>query len=1109
MGRAKRLLLRVILVALLLSVALAIAIIALLNTESGTRWTVSKAAAALPGDIVLENISGTLWKETHIAEVRYDDGKQRIRIAKLSVQIDWPSVLAKQLAIRDFTVSSIRVENLLPSAPPTPLSVSIPASPVVVSLSRGRVDELMLVSGQSEQLLQDINLTGVRYDTDNLSLESATVSVAGIHIVIEDASTRFAGDVPVTASVAWNLNESDWSGRGHLTGTLQALVVTQDVSGPYPATIAATVSLLERIEPEFDATINWLEWTAENNQLRNGTLRIQGTTANYLAQLEGELLANGEVDVHLVGDAEGNLDGLRMLTLAADSVEGSAQIDGTVMWAPRRSVDITAAISKLDPQLLHKDLAGVIDASAAIKLGDDNVLHLEQLVATGELNGARVVGNGRVTLSDTHKTCVDCRLRVGDNDIEIQGGLHDETLHLDYKVAAPNLTQFWPALQGTLNIDGELTGHVESPSIALTADASALIVNDQAVGDGQVSLQGKSSDAKVNVTWVNQGVTITADGTFAVLHQTVKGTVDTASISEATAGRWTLTEPLSFSRSGAALEVTAHEWLGDNGSLIVKHLTMTETQGHIAAALRRLPLPLANSALPANVRLSGFANVDVDVRFDQGRWSGPLRLWQEDTELTVVDQFNETTIIKVLVVETDINLVNGGLDGMARVEFQTGAVGSLAVTLQALNATAPMTAELKIDGDDWTWVSALVPDIDLFEGRLSAVVNASGPLDAPDFAGDVEWHDGKIAIPALNVPLSNINVVISGASDGEATVAGSATAGDGSISIDGRASDVMTQDRSLFLDLKGDTAEIINWPEYRIWASPDVRLTGDASGWRVSGAVALPKAEIAIQKAPVDAITESPDVIVLGEERAADEPLRIDGDVQVSLGNAVHFNALGLDTKLIGDVRLVAKKSGQVSANGKLRLVDGTFIAQGQRLTIDQGSLTFTGPLDNPIVDVRAVRVIDTFDANVTVGINLRGRAQNLVSSVFSEPAMGDADALSYLILGRPLSQASDSEGGELTGAAAALGLRQATRITEQIGQTLGLDQLSLAGDGSDTTALIAGKQINTRLYARYAYGVFSRLGTLLLRYRLSKRMTLEAGAGENQSIDVLYSVEK
>jgi translocation and assembly module TamB len=96
-----------------------------------------------------------------------------------------------------------------------------------------------------------------------------------------------------------------------------------------------------------------------------------------------------------------------------------------------------------------------------------------------------------------------------------------------------------------------------------------------------------------------------------------------------------------------------------------------------------------------------------------------------------------------------------------------------------------------------------------------------------------------------------------------------------------------------------------------------------------------------------------------------------------------------------------------------------------------------------------------------------------------------------------------------LSGAAVALGLRQVTRITDQIGQSIGVDELTLAGDGGDTTALVAGKQVNSRLYARYAYGVFSQLGTLLLRYRLNRNLTLEAGTGENQSLDILYTVEK
>jgi len=196
-------------------------------------------------------------------------------------------------------------------------------------------------------------------------------------------------------------------------------------------------------------------------------------------------------------------------------------------------------------------------------------------------------------------------------------------------------------------------------------------------------------------------------------------------------------------------------------------------------------------------------------------------------------------------------------------------------------------------------------------------------------------------------------------------------------------------------------------------------------------------------------------------------------------------------------------------ATGELRLVDGFFEAYGQRLEIERGTMLFTGPLDNPLVDVRATRTIEQSDGTITVGLDLNGRAQNLGSSIFSEPSMSKAEALSYLMLGRPLEDASEADGNALANSAYSLGLRQAGLITNQIGQTVGLDEFAVSGSNQNTTALVAGKKVNSRLYARYAYGVFTKLGKLLLRYRLSDSISIEVDAGESQSMDILYTIEK
>jgi translocation and assembly module TamB len=227
------------------------------------------------------------------------------------------------------------------------------------------------------------------------------------------------------------------------------------------------------------------------------------------------------------------------------------------------------------------------------------------------------------------------------------------------------------------------------------------------------------------------------------------------------------------------------------------------------------------------------------------------------------------------------------------------------------------------------------------------------------------------------------------------------------------------------------------------------------------------------------------------------------------LSDDIHVQAFGLDTHVAGQLRFILSGAREPRAQGELRLVGGVFEAYGQRLEIEQGSMIFTGPLDNPLINVRAIRRIDGVDGTVIAGIHLTGPARSLSSSVYAEPAMSEANALSYLVLGRPLEDATAADGSNLSNTAYALGLRQAATITNQIGQTVGLDELRVSGNNQNTTELVAGKQVNSRLYARYAYGVFTRLGHLLLQYRLSDSFTIEIGAGQTQSMDIMYTIER
>jgi translocation and assembly module TamB len=118
---------------------------------------------------------------------------------------------------------------------------------------------------------------------------------------------------------------------------------------------------------------------------------------------------------------------------------------------------------------------------------------------------------------------------------------------------------------------------------------------------------------------------------------------------------------------------------------------------------------------------------------------------------------------------------------------------------------------------------------------------------------------------------------------------------------------------------------------------------------------------------------------------------------------------------------------------------------------------------------------------------------------------MAEQQALSYLVLGRPMGS-SGEDSNMLGQAALALGLAGGVRLTGGIAQLLGLRDFELDTQGSGlTTSVVASGRISERLSLRYGVGVFEPANTLALRYELSRRLYLEAASGLASSLDLFY----
>ncbi len=85
--------------------------------------------------------------------------------------------------------------------------------------------------------------------------------------------------------------------------------------------------------------------------------------------------------------------------------------------------------------------------------------------------------------------------------------------------------------------------------------------------------------------------------------------------------------------------------------------------------------------------------------------------------------------------------------------------------------------------------------------------------------------------------------------------------------------------------------------------------------------------------------------------------------------------------------------------------------------------------------------------------------------------------------------------------------------IASQLGRRLGLEEIGVESfvdsTGESNTALVLGKFLSPRLFVSYGISLTESINTLKVRYTLSDRWVLRSEAGEHQSVDAEYTIER
>jgi translocation and assembly module TamB len=287
--------------------------------------------------------------------------------------------------------------------------------------------------------------------------------------------------------------------------------------------------------------------------------------------------------------------------------------------------------------------------------------------------------------------------------------------------------------------------------------------------------------------------------------------------------------------------------------------------------------------------------------------------------------------------------------------------------------------------------------------------------------------------------------------------------------------------------------------------SPTLKILFAEGKGTLSGTVSVPKAIMTLQELPENAVTTSPDEVILGEakvpETAAVET-HIDTDIAVELGKQVRFSGQGLDTYLQGHLRIVTS-DGKIAMNGNVDLNKATYKRFGQDLTVRKGRFLFNGPVDNPWLDVEAIRLSKS--KQVTAVLSLSGTLQKPKTLISSEPSLPEADALAYLITGGSLSQVSKSQGDRVASAALSYGAGQVSWVAGK----LGIDELALEeGETLQDTLVTVGQYLTPDFYVGTKVGLFNKQAVLVLKHKLTDKINLETQTGTSKRVKLNYEFD-
>lgn len=1043
--------------------------------------------------------------------------------------------------------------------------------PIPVFVDALTLNQGSLTLGQRQDEFQKVQLTG-SYQSYLIHIEKFFAQHTDGEINLT-GDMQLRENYPLSVNATGKINQL--KEVPNLTNQTFSVSVSQDFSdlklnltakGQTDLTLAGHIGLTSpALNYQVELTAPSIVWPLDTKQYQAHALSFtsQGTLTAQTASVSGKFISPFQPETTLNANINHKDQVLNIKDFDAKSAMGNITLTGRLsykndlQWQAKITTDkldlsqieLTPLDITLDYPIPMSQISGTFSTKGQINLMNKEwQLALSQADLTGSIDDYPLTLTGDISLNHDFQLSANAlNLTAFKSQLTLNGDVTNDW-SLNGKLTVPELQLWDPNASGSINADINITGQANQPQANIAVTTLKLsyldVTLDTANVSGQVDLFDNNAFSAImstkglsapplNITSANikfhgnnqaQQTQITTVGDINLSSQInsqsyldkkqFEANINTLSMTS-TLGEVNLDKPINIhwdqeKMSGdispfCLQETDSQLCLTDTATVGKKGQAVIHYQGNLGQFMTPL--------LPEQVKWNGQGEINSQLKWaEKTPITGQVALALSAGKLTLTQVNNTQTPIVMKYDTLDFSAILNQERIQTKLTFTADSLASIDSQLSI--DIDPDNRKLKgyanLEQVKLTALADFLPQLDTLKGELTSKFEIAGTLGSPALSGHVTLKEASILTAENPTLIEDLNLKVNLAGK-QANIKSQWKMGDGTANAQGKIDWSQAQPK-VKLTLKGSQLAIIQPPLAILKVTPDLVIDIADNKMNVTGQLDIPSGEITIVELPEGGVAVSKDVVyqdsIATQEKVAD-PMAILANLKMKIGEQLSVEGMGLTGRLTGDLNLKQTSQNQSQLFGEIKIIDGTYKFMGQTLTINTGELQFIGPMEEPSLNIEAIREIKADD--ITAGVRITGTPKKPIVTLFSSPAMEQAEILSYILKGTGLESDNDSlmltaaftlsqQAGVGTGTISNL-TNTATGLIEK----LGFSNVQL--DTNDDGKVAISGYIGDKLMVKYGMGVFDSGYEMTVRYYLLSQLYLETVSGAlEQSLDLYYN---